>query len=134
MTTAERNKHLRELADEIAASVATVIGLRCKPRCLRITRRRGWGYYDGRFSVPAWAANGPTEYFAYYVAHEVCHAEHGPAHGPVFRAREVKALASLGLAPIYEKAGAGPYLDGLADANTNKMIVEESCKGSPRYV
>lgn len=130
MTTAERNKHLRELANEIAASVARVLGFDFTPKCHRITRRRGRGSVRG-FSVPSWAATGPTDYFAYYVAHEVCHTAGNYAHDEKFRALELKALASLGLKPIYQNGGKGPYVEELHDYTTGKPLVRREGLNNP---
>lgn len=114
---AERRALLRKRANEIAARVAPALGLKKAPRCHRITRNRGRGYRH-QFSVPIWAAKH-DDYFAYYVAHEVVHA-HSKAernHGPEFRRLEAIALAELGLAPIYQKGGRGPYVEALVDAS-----------------
>lgn len=117
------NAQLRERANAIAAIVAPAIGLQYVPLCHRITRRRGRGRTTG-FSVPAWAAAHPL-YFNYYAAHEVCHAhlDAGYSHGPGFRAKEAIALAALGLAPIYQNGGKGPYVDALTDLAGNVVCV-----------
>jgi hypothetical protein len=136
MKTPERNQHLRELADMIAEQVAPVIGLARAPKCDRITRRRGHGGH-GRFSVPEWTAapNAPTEYFAYYVAHEVCHSK-VLAHGPAFMEIEDKALAALGLRPV--RCAQGNYLAGLTDLAGNLVCVRDKAapgskwRGNPR--
>lgn len=120
MNNAERNKHLRELANEIAAVVAPAIGLPFVPKCYRITNRRGRGSERG-FSVPHWAAK-VTDYFFYYVAHEVCHASGDYSHGPGFKALEAKALSALGLVPVYENAGRGPYIEELRDISGKPLV------------
>lgn len=119
---ATRNAKLRQWADEIAARVAPIIGLKHTPRCQRITNRRGRGYRHA-FSVPYWAAEH-ADYFAYYVAHEVCHA-HPKAernHGPNFRLLEGVVLAELGMAPVYQKDGRGPYVEALKDLRTGNVL------------
>jgi hypothetical protein len=133
MKPAERNKLLRELANEIAAKVAPVIGVARAPKCHRITKTRGRGN-QYQFSVPAWAAapTAPTEYFLYYVAHEVCHAV-AFNHGPEFRAAECKALESLGLRPIYTGNGAGPYVSALADLAGNLVCVRPPGKPGAKW-
>lgn len=113
MTTAERNKHLRELANDIAKQAAQVIGLSYVPKCRRITRRRGYGGPEG-FSVPDWCAKN-TDYFVYYVAHEVCHAK-VHSHGPEFHAAERAVLRHFGMVPQYAHGGKGPYVYALRDA------------------
>lgn len=117
------NKQLRAKADAIAARVARAIGLPKPPKCARITRRRGRGYTHA-FSIPAWAA-AHEAYFAYYVAHEVCHAHPQgqlPGHGYSFRRLEALALAELNMAPVYEKGGAGPYVDALTNLHTGNVV------------
>lgn len=123
----ERNKHLRELADLIAAEVAPVIGLKHTPRCARITKRKGRGYVFS-FSVPQWATKF-TDYFIYYVAHEVCHAV-ASDHGPVFKTAERKALAHFGMVPEYAKGGAGPYVSRLLDVTTGDTRVVATQAGA----
>lgn len=116
-------KQLRAKADAIAARVAAALGLKSAPKCRRIVRRRGQGSPLG-FSIPAWAARNEA-YFAYYVAHEVCHADPRdsfPGHGPVFRRLEAIALAELNLEPIYERNGAGPYVEALKSKTTGALV------------
>lgn len=125
MTITERNKHLRELADEIARTTANIIGLCRAPKCIRITRNRGHGY-GHQFSVPAWAAEN-TDYFTYYVIHETCHAiPDGRHHSPHFHAAEQKAMREFGLLPVYEKAGKGPYITELRAANSNETVFKRT--------
>lgn len=125
MTTAIRNRHFRQLANEIAAEVSQVIGLRKSPKCFRITKLRGHGN-AGAFSVPCWAATSrSTQYFIYYVAHEVCHAHPlALGHGSFFKKLERKACAHFGLQLVLERKGRGPYLDALLDSSS----------GEPYYV
>lgn len=127
MKTIERNKHLRELANDIASATAKAIGLRHTPKCARITRRRGAGNAYS-FTVPFWASRN-TDYFVYYVAHEVCHAV-SLGHGPTFRKAELTALNHFGLTPVYSNSGKGPYVHELIDVTTGKTIVKATDAGA----
>jgi hypothetical protein len=120
MTPTERNALLRDLANEVATTVAPAIGLNHVPKCHRITRRRGRGYVHG-FSVPLWAAAN-QHYFNYYAAHEVCHAITF-SHDARFRAAEAVALSVLGLRPVYANGGAGPYVEALTDLSGFPLVV-----------
>lgn len=120
LSLTERNRLLREFANDIAASVAPVLGLRV-PKCHRITRRRGRGSVNG-FSVPSWAAEAPTDYFIYYVAHEVCHTGGIYSHGDNFRALETKAMAHLGYVLEYQNAGKGPYPCKILCSKTGRVL------------
>lgn len=117
----ERNRLLREFANDIAASVAPVLGLPI-PKCKRITKRRGHGH-QGFFSVPIWAASAPTDYFIYYVAHEVCHTGGIFDHGTSFRALETKAMSHLGYSLEYQNDGRGPYINKILCSKTSKVLV-----------
>lgn len=120
MTLSERNKHLRELANEIAARTAKIIESPfAAPKCHRITQRRGHGDRDG-FSIPGWAAAN-TDYFVYYVIHETCHAT-GRSHDSKFHADEQKALRVFGMKPTYERGGAGPYIEELNSIDSNALL------------
>lgn len=120
LNTSERNRLLREFANDIAASVAPVLGLPV-PKCSRITHRRGHGHY-GTFSVPSWAAEAPTDYFIYYVAHEVCHTGGIFGHGPDFRVLETKAMTHLGYVLEYQNGGKGPYVNEIRCIKTRKIL------------
>lgn len=124
MTTAERNKQLREMANLVAAEVKKVVGTdfprQVTPYCHRIVRRRGRGYTGGSFSVPSWAER-VTEYFIYYAAHEAIHCLiEDSGHGRRFMEAESKALAAFGLRPEYGEGS--PYVERLYDIASGNLI------------
>ena len=105
MTTKERNRHIRELATEIAQWTGLKLkewGLLRKawtPKCIRVTRTRGHGYAGAVFSIPGWAARN-TNYFLSYAIHEALHCFHYD-HGQRMRDMERRLLAEHGLTPQF---------------------------------
>ena len=129
MIQSERNRLLREFANDVAASVAPVLGLPV-PTCGRISRRRGYGRVGG-FSVPSWAAEGPTDYFIYYIAHEVCHTGGIYGHGANFHALETKAMAHLGYVLDYQNGGKGPYPAQIRCIKTGRILARREGTANP---
>lgn len=116
----EINAERRKYANRIASKVAAILNGQSNPRCTRITRKRGWGYYDGDFSVPGWIFERHPTYRDYYIIHEAAHCITKRGDGdPAFHAAEQLALRKLhGVRIVY----ANHYPAKLVDIDTNTPL------------